>query len=105
MKTRYLALIIALAFIDLPVVGSSHLFAAELEADPVPRIIVFGDSWAKPLARALREVLTDNGHSDITVVTTPLALRASYLSLGGTWGAWNSSHRGLISHPMRTSST
>jgi hypothetical protein len=34
-------------------------------------IIVIGDSWAEPVGRQLRIVLTEQGHPDVTVTTTP----------------------------------
>jgi lysophospholipase L1-like esterase len=43
-------------------------FSAPLHAN---QILVFGDSWAKPIGRKLQEVLTEDGHTEIKVKTTP----------------------------------
>lgn len=43
------------------------------------RILVIGDSWAKPLGNQLRIVLAEQGHPDVPVVTTPYSDGATSL--------------------------
>jgi len=61
----------------MPVFMVLVLTAMPVHAD---RILVIGDSWAKPVVPELQEVLDENGHTDITVDTTPFVSTASVLS-------------------------
>ena len=44
------------------------------------RILVIGDSWAEPVGNRLQMILTENGHTNITVQTTPIVYTASGLA-------------------------
>jgi hypothetical protein len=44
------------------------------------RILVIGDSWAKPVGRQLQVILTENGHTDFIVQITPIVYSARGLS-------------------------
>ena len=63
--------------IQLATVLALSVLATPLRAEA---ILVIGDSWARPVAAGLSEVLAENGHTDVTVVFgAPFILELSEL--------------------------
>ncbi len=63
--------------IQLATVLALSVLATPLRAET---ILVFGDSWSKPVAARLRKVLTENGHTDVTAMfAAPFILELSEL--------------------------
>lgn len=81
--------------IELPKMNCIVAICLLLSLTPVPlqaaRILVIGDSWARPTAQALRQVLDENGHTNIAVKVTPFKGYAWELALESgleTISAW-----------------
>ena len=81
--------------IEFPKMNCIVAICLLLSLTPVPlqaaRILVIGDSWARPTAQALRQVLDENGHTNIAVKVTPFKGYAWELALESgleTISAW-----------------